>query len=545
MTVENVPSELFSLVAAHLPLHIRPPTLLSLALTSRRFSNIIIPHVLYTHVRLVGDKQAVPVLRDFIQAANRKEEGHTTTPIGHYIRHLCVQSLPAFHTESVLPAPDNDTSLSVLQRLIDCDGLPNLVLLTIDREDTGRYQSPFPTTFWTSIQQHCPNFQGMQLSSLVENSDAEGIKSGLLAALQKLKEMKTIRLEGRLEGYEAESDTEPILFDFSKFPVHLHTLDLRLGLRRSNFDFRELFYLVMPNLHVLILDSVDVGDPSLTKEFWKKHPRLTRLELWKRVGGLWFNGFERGMLPNLTVFKGKFISARIILPHISESLVSLYLLDTYNAQAPYLLRTATKGGTLPALRSLGIQRDSGNSPKAYEGHRWREDERGAVTQAPVLKAAKRFDGNYLMSIAKAAPNIEELELVGDSDDTVNSITSALSRLPKLTQLTLSATQVHRGSFFESCHNWPEFLARWYHARMIPDDRLQGYAYAPLSFDQAVYDLASGCSTLERVTFGYTFGTLLTMGGVSGRVIRGEDGEVKEVQRVAAWANGIGKEEDWY
>lgn len=95
-------------------------------------------------------------------------------------------------------------------------------------------------------------------------------------------------------------------------------------------------------------------------------------------------------------------------------------MNTYNAQGPYLLRALVPEGILPALRSLSIHSESGNSPKPREGHRWREDENGDVSQADAKKPSRQFDGNYIMSISKAAPNLEELELMGKSDDTLVS-----------------------------------------------------------------------------------------------------------------------------
>ncbi|KAG6818328.1 hypothetical protein H0H93_005949, partial [Arthromyces matolae] len=197
-------------------------------------------------------------------------------------------------------------------------------------------------------------------------------------------------------------------------PVNLHTLELGLTCSPEGYiNTSGLLSMIMPDLRVLLLDWVRVVDPSKTKEFWKKHPRLERLELGWGVSGEWFNGFETGMLPNLTILKSDFISAKILLPHISESLISLYLWGTYNAQAPYLLRTVPKRGILPALRSLGIQQQECiiSSMVHDEGHHWREDENGTVTGAPLRKEARKFDGNYIMSIATAAPNLEELELM--------------------------------------------------------------------------------------------------------------------------------------
>ena len=122
---------------------------------------------------------------------------------------------------------------------------------------------------------------------------------------------------------------------------------------------------------------------------------------------------------------------RVILPYAANRLESLILFSTYNAQAPYLLRAVTPDGTLPTLRSLSIhlltypQSVSINILTAkhlwdtvLEGNRWREDERGNVTSANINKAQRWFDGNYIMSISKAAPNLEELELSGTSRDTL-------------------------------------------------------------------------------------------------------------------------------
>ncbi|KAG6835732.1 hypothetical protein H0H93_015264 [Arthromyces matolae] len=524
-TFEELSPELFSVIAAHLSLHNRVPTLLSLALASHHFCNIIIPHVLYTCVRLVGEEKTVPVLNGFIQSATQStDKRHITIP-SHHIHDLCIY---------LQHAHDSDTSLVVLQRLIDSGGLPNLHFLTLHREDDV---PPIPTAFWTSIQNHCPDFQGIHLTGLVQVAAAEWIESELLTTIQK--GMKSIRLEGRLVKYESESEPAPYVLDLTKLPIHLHTLDLQLS-SSYYLAIEGLLSSVMPNLRVLILGGVKVSKPSMAKHFWKNHPSLVRLELLGDTRGDWFNDFESGMLPNLRILKSNFISARILLPHLSRSLTSLCVLGTYNAQAPYLLRVVPKDGTLPALRSLGIQRFSGNSSKPYEGHCWREDESGAVTQVPFYKSARKFDGNYLMSIAKGAPNLEELELMGESNDTIDSITSALGRLSKLTQLTLSGpTNMVNLPFFESCRNWVEYEKL---EDPISADELQQYAYAPASFDQAAYDLARGCPALERVTIGKRIGELLFSDGVSGRIVR--DGTNLKVQRIQAWGNDIGKELDW-
>lgn len=90
--------------------------------------------------------------------------------------------------------------------------------------------------------------------------------------------------------------------------------------------------------------------------------------------------------------------AQLVLPHIAPQLVTLDLLGTRGAQGMHLLRTSTPDGVLPALRSLGIQ--ISQYPPLEEG----------ATDANV------FDAFYLESIARTAPRLEELELLGPSSD---------------------------------------------------------------------------------------------------------------------------------
>ena len=61
------------------------------------------------------------------------------------------------------------------------------------------------------------------------------------------------------------------------------------------------------------------------------------------------------------------MSALALIPHVSASLASLCLVDTYNAQGPYILRKVTPEGKLPALRSLGIHLEWENMAKKSQG----------------------------------------------------------------------------------------------------------------------------------------------------------------------------------
>ncbi|KAG6835358.1 hypothetical protein H0H93_002193 [Arthromyces matolae] len=534
VTLNDVFPELFPVIFTHVPLPNRVPTLLSLALTSHHLHNVIIPHVLYNDVRLVGEDQALPVLKRFLEAvkdASRNNNEGTIIPT-QCVHHLCIDSMQ-------IGVPD--TSLTQLQNLIDIDALTNLVSLTLHIE--GDDSAPLPKTFWSSLKEHCPNLKGIHLTGIPPDDNTEWIQSEIFT----IQGLSSIRLEGVLQETVFGLEMPTLNFDFSTIPPSLHTLELRMSDTQGFYSLDAaslggLLSMVLPNLCVLILDHIDVGKPNMTNKFWRAHSRLERLELWRKVTGTWFQDFEFGLLPNLKAFKSDFISARNILPYVAQSLVSLCLLDTYNAQASYLLRTVAPGGTLPALRSLGIhRRQSGNSPKPFEGHRWREDANGVVTEVPLKNAARRFDGNYLMSVARAAPDLEELELMGDSDDTIDSITASLCRMRKLNRLTLSGPiNGNNAPFFKSSCNWTEY-ADW---DLTVSEDLFG-RYGPSSSDQAMHDLADGCRTLETITFGNMIGDLLIKDGVSARIVRDtEGGSVKEVRKIRAWGNIIGREEEW-
>ena len=253
--------------------------------------------------------------------------------------------------------------------------------------------------------------------------------------------------------------------------------------------------------------------------------------------------------------------ALVLLPRVSNSLIKLYLWETYNAQGPYLLRVVSQGGILPALRSLGIHRDSGNSPKPREGHRWRENENGDVSEANAKKSARQYDGNYIMSLSKAAPNLEELELMGTSDDTLaslffffscyvlnkvhsmqDSLTTSLSRFSKLQCLILSGgINISNPPFFARSSNWEEY-AEFYTAEVKEKDYGK---YAPETFDEAARDLANGCRTLNVVTMGNALGELLIKNGLSRKVVRECDGgTVKQLKKTRALGSVIGREDEW-
>ena len=48
-----------------------------------------------------------------------------------------------------------------------------------------------------------------------------------------------------------------------------------------------------------------------------------------------------------------------------------------------------------------------------------------MSLAEEMRPFREFDGNYIMSISKAVPNLEELQLMGTSDDTLVTLPCSL------------------------------------------------------------------------------------------------------------------------
>ncbi|KAG6826005.1 hypothetical protein H0H92_001470 [Tricholoma furcatifolium] len=531
--------DIFPLILSHLSLATRIPTALSVALTCHLLNDAIIPHVLYRDVQigeddaLDGDYRAIRLLERLITTAESSKDhsdsqgllGSSTTTPNQCVRHLCIQIQNA-----------EDPITGVLQRLIDLKGLPNLVLFTLHFSNSS---SILPPALWRGIKDNCPNLTGINLFGVDQSNENE---LPYVFAMKLDQHLTSIRLD--VTRTQAEGEEDPPKFDLFNIPSKLHTLDLSIYYAGGAcVDATGLLSFKMPHLHTLILDNFVVINPAMATEFWRAHPGIEWLELRDGMDGDWFHDFESDMLPNLKVLKCDFRSAKILLPFMSKSLVSLYLIDTYSAQAVYLLRNIPEGGILPRLRALGIQRRSWKMDnETNEGIGWREDHNGRVIQEfNQEEIARAFDGNYLMSISKAVPNLEHLELMGTSDDTIDSIAASLRLMPKLNRLTLSDPDSGKAlPFFPWSYTWAEYADS---PHRISKDQFK--KYRPPSFDEAVRDLANGCPTLETVTFSNMIPAASMMRGLSARIFREPvGGLMKEARRIRAWGNIMGMEEGY-
>ena len=180
--------ELFLIISAHLPLVYRSSTLLSLALTCRCLHEVVIPHLLYNDVRLVGEDQALPTLNTLIakaQLVNEEDIQKKENPSPSlFIHRLCIES--SINT----PIRTPDHSINALQKLVDVDGLRQLSDLTLHisekwdgTSDTiGDIYPTLPSSFFISLRTKCPNLKSIYLSGFAQGFENEWIEPELLSS---------------------------------------------------------------------------------------------------------------------------------------------------------------------------------------------------------------------------------------------------------------------------------------------------------------------------------------------------------------------------
>jgi hypothetical protein len=191
MSFNELFPELFSVISGHLPLAYRPPTLFSLALTCHWIYDVIVPHLLYNDVRLIGNEAvvvsaltALTEAKAVIEENTRNLKKKNTSP-SHCIHHMCIDSVSTFGVST----PNN--VLDILKNLIDMDGLPNLSSLTlhirsdwdgiVELRDMIDAFLIIPPSFWQSLKFKCPNLKNIHITHISQKAGDEWIERELLS----------------------------------------------------------------------------------------------------------------------------------------------------------------------------------------------------------------------------------------------------------------------------------------------------------------------------------------------------------------------------
>lgn len=311
--------EIYPVIAAHLPLHATPSTLLSLALTSRGISHIVLP-LLHTRLILRNETDALFVLQKL-----------ESPSLGLAVRELHILSGLSYATRQQDPPGD------VVTRTVDIISrghLPFLHTLDVQLTNEWRHCGPgsdqvcdnslciFPKAFWARIKEYCPRLRGIVLKGIQYPSTYSSGTEDLgyfHVPVSRTATLDTVPPTERSQGITSLSITflkkmlpPPIYIDMLVDPIMtlaplLHTLEL--GVNSQGFvHISPLFDLNLPCLRSISLKSFTQIDTLQTTAFFERHPSIQYLNLnvapsdvaLASTSDCWFTAeISEGFLPNL------------------------------------------------------------------------------------------------------------------------------------------------------------------------------------------------------------------------------------------------------
>ncbi|KJA17067.1 hypothetical protein HYPSUDRAFT_206522 [Hypholoma sublateritium FD-334 SS-4] len=449
-TINELLPEIYPIIAAHLPLYATPSTLLALALTSHHISQFALP-LLYSRLVLQNETDAILVLQKLLDHP----------PLGRIVRELHILSDLSVDTRSQDPPRD---VIRRVEDLVSKGHLPFIHTLGLHLMERWYYDADkdfepvrgfgqLRPEFLTQLKEKCPRLRGLVLKGFSDKQDEPWLeKSGFL----QVPDITSLTL--RFVGSTLQqSGSDKLLAHISSLASSLHTLDLM----PSSSDFASplpVFELDLPFLRSLSLASFTEVDAVQATAFFERHPSIEYLNLASNLVGTndrWFaSDLPSEFLPNLRHLRAHWNDVRLLAP-ILDRLHSLSINNSVNAQIPYLLRSVLSNG-LPNLKSLDIGQaaSSSNKNKNIEGSLWYESQNGTFHTAKSKKESRTVFDNFMHSIVRGAPNVEELgfhgalfqlsEFVAVSDD--------LNGFPRLKHLYYEEYYASLGALTEEERN---------------------------------------------------------------------------------------------
>jgi hypothetical protein len=170
--------EIYPIIAAHLPLHATPSTLLALALTNHDISKNALPLV-YSRLVLKNEDEAITVLQKLVDNPS----------LGRIARELHIMSDLSVHTRN------QDPTLDVIRRVRDLVSggfLPFIHTLGLHLMNRWYYDpdknfeavkgfGQLREEFWVKLKEKCPRLSGLILKGFSDDPDDPWLEeSGLL-----------------------------------------------------------------------------------------------------------------------------------------------------------------------------------------------------------------------------------------------------------------------------------------------------------------------------------------------------------------------------
>ncbi|KAH6905030.1 hypothetical protein BKA70DRAFT_1565412 [Coprinopsis sp. MPI-PUGE-AT-0042] len=503
----DIPVEIFPVIAEHIPLYHTPHTLLSFALTSRASHNIILP-ILYAHLILRGERNALSVLRGILG----------NSPQGSFVRGIYIH---APLSPEVRAATGDGTSdvvdvVRTLERVIKSGFIPLLHTLELHLDgyswwldsngDLFHDFGELRASFWEALKTGCPAARSLRISNIRDSPENRWMNESGLFEMQGLHALSLRFAPGHVE----QERNALLLKSVNNLASHLRYIDLAPNSTADEgMDLGPYWSLHFPHIHSITLSGLDSYDTSKAMSFWQRHPSLEYINLSFCEGTPMFGDSIdtiEGFLPKLRHLTAPYVEIRR-LTSLLPRLVSMCVHGTVNAQVPYLLRSVLRGG-LPELRSLNVEQSAEpkGSLKRIEAVHWYESPDGefcALPQGrrPKIKVTHR---GWVTSIARGAPNLQEIALASNHvawRDFQGSFASEFSALGKLKR------------FF-------------FNGEIMSLSHLEGDSEVRDEFVSVAKSLAFKCPSLEEV--GDSSSEVHHSGFVTAKMVRAADGGVEAV-----------------
>ncbi|KDR74507.1 hypothetical protein GALMADRAFT_141537 [Galerina marginata CBS 339.88] len=504
--------ELFPVVAGHLPLYATPATLLSLALTNHDIHNIVYP-LLCSRVILRNEDDALNFLQMILI------DGH----LGTAIRELHIMSGLSKATRSGERPFD---VVKVVEMVITRGSLPHIHTFSLHLLATWVWDNDYVSghgklsaRFWRELPSKCPRLRGITVRGMGDKNEPWLNESGIYE-LNGMREMSHLGFTF-YRGFQSQKDGGVrLMASIRHVSSSLRTLVLGLNYESCS----PLLSLDFPRLTSLTLLRSSCSDDCVpaAMAFWRRHSSLEGLKLSDSLSdSLWFDETTRpGILPNLRHLEANFKNVYAIAP-ILRQLIGLSIQQSVNGQILYLLRRSMIPGGLPNLRSLEFQQYpySGRYLSHYEGSMWYETPDGEEKfhlSRESEGVGRSIDNDYLRTIARQTPNLEEIAIQATFPN-ISSLIPSLTRFRCLERLYCRGTWSTADNIYDASEPTEADLAAFF-----TEARL----------------LAEGCKSLKLIT-----DMSLATSYPTVKIRRSQDGLVKDVKISDGYGRLIGHEDD--
>ncbi|TFK26108.1 hypothetical protein FA15DRAFT_638162 [Coprinopsis marcescibilis] len=461
--LDTLPLELLPEIANQLPLFAMPSTLLSLALTSRRMSDLILP-LIWSHLVLKNEEVAHPVIQTILSNPDK----------GRLVRSIHIRSGPPrpderdLHDEEEAPNSLTDLEVAVKKGL-----LPILEALEIHLEcaeqcswyfinGSASYSdfSGLGKPLWRALDTSCPRFRTLILTGVQEVEFLLSLGDRRTDPSHMLSLMNITSFTFHIWWADLETLQPKLMSYIGALSPRLRVLDIGMidggtvAVQDSWLDATPLLDLTIPFLESLTLRYHFFKEPEAAMDFWKRHSNLEYISIaqgdqtYSYLPPCFTEEVQTlpNFLPKLKYLVAPFQDVRKLAP-ILHRLTSLSILDTLDTQVPYLLRQILPSG-LPNLKSLCIHQewdqflDLPLDHPFTEGCLWNYDNISqSIPASPDIEYQyhrRELDFvAYARAIVLGAPNIEELAWatarpvdVEQFYDTIGAELSSLSRLQR-------------------------------------------------------------------------------------------------------------------